>query len=335
MNKKFNVLFIGTTDFSVGILDEINKLCGLEKSPFVLKGVVTVPDKKMGRGKKIKASPVKKYIESNNCSTSILQPDKLDDQYFIQQIKDMNLDAIVVVAFRKLPKVLWSIPKKGTFNLHASYLPQYRGAAPINWVIINGENETGITTFFIDDKIDTGNILLQEKQVIEVNETAKTLHDKLLKKGKKLVIKTLEGIYFDTLKSKKQVITDILKKAPKISKNFCQINFLDSVERIYQKIQGLTSYPGAWSNLFLGDKKYIVKFLEVNFFLNINLEAVNTKKEGSLIVYDKKLSVVCKGGVIILEKLKLEGKKELEGKDFINGFKTFIDDNKAVFKYIN
>src|SRR5690606_13093870 len=203
-------------------------------------GVVTVPDKPAGRGQKLAQSAVAKFAIEKNLK--LLQPDRLKNPEFIEALKSLNADAFVVVAFRMLPKEVWQIPQKGTFNLHASLLPQYRGAAPINWVIINGENQSGVTTFLIDEKIDTGNILLYKEIEISTDDNAGSLHDKLAETGKKLIIQTLNGLETNSLQAKPQKNTGELKPAPKIFKEDCKIDWTEPLEKIHNKIRGLSPY---------------------------------------------------------------------------------------------
>ena len=220
-------------------------------------GVVTAPDKPAGRGKKINQSAVKQYCLSKQIN--LLQPYNLKDKEFVNHIQNLNPDLIVVVAFRMLPRVIWEIPKYGTFNLHASLLPNYRGAAPINWVIINGEKETGVTTFFIDEKIDTGAVIMSEKINIKDGTTAGELHNKLMDIGAILVVNTIEKIAYNNLNIKKQVHSCDLKIAPKLNRINTEIKWDNDHTRIRQFILGLSPYPGAWTTLSLNNQNYNFK----------------------------------------------------------------------------
>jgi methionyl-tRNA formyltransferase len=241
--KKLRLVFMGTPDFAVGILD------ALHGSIHEITAVVTVADKAAGRGQKIKESAVKIYAKANNLT--ILQPEKLKDEHFLAQLKELQADLFVVVAFRMLPKEVWKIPAFGTINLHASLLPNYRGAAPINWAIINGDEETGVTTFFIDEAIDSGKIIAQEKVKISSNTNAGALHDELMSVGTQLTLKTVAAISQQTHTVIDQDKFDgkDFKMAPKIFKEDCEISWQKTVENVHNKIRGLSPYPAAWTKL--------------------------------------------------------------------------------------
>ncbi|PCH53123.1 MAG: methionyl-tRNA formyltransferase, partial [Flavobacteriaceae bacterium] len=241
---------MGTPDFAVAILD------ALVNATFNVVGVITAPDKLAGRGRKIQESAVKKYALEKNLT--ILQPTNLKSEEFTTKLESLNANLQIVVAFRMLPKVVWQLPKYGTFNLHASLLPNYRGAAPINWAIINGETKTGVSTFFIDEKIDTGNIILQEEVEISKTETVGELHDKLIHLGIKLVVETANQIEQNNVKTFKQPEIDE-KPAPKIYSDTCKINWNDSLTNIYNLIRGLNPYPAAWTTLINNNKEIKVK----------------------------------------------------------------------------
>lgn len=312
MNKKdLRIVYMGTPDFAVAPLKQ------LIKNDFNVVGIITVADKPAGRGQKIRKSPVKIYAEEQGLK--ILQPTNLKAPYFIDDLKALNPTLQIVVAFRMLPEIVWSLPEKGTFNLHASLLPQYRGAAPINWAIINGEKETGITTFFIEEKIDTGAILLQQKISIEPNETAGSLHDKLMESGAELVVETCNQIVDENLGSVLQsnLIPDLseLKPAPKIFKTDCEINWNQSNDTVYNFIRGLSPYPCAFSNITLADGK--VRSIKI-FDCEISKGSGNP---GTITSVDNKLVAYTTDGALELNEIQLEGKKRMHASDFLRGTK--------------
>lgn len=300
---------MGTPEFAVAPLDEI------VKSGFNVVGVVTTPDKPAGRGQKIAESAVKKYAVKHQLN--LLQPRKMKDPVFVNQLKELNPDVIVVVAFHLLPKEIWSMPKLGTFNLHASLLPQYRGASPINFAIINGDKESGVTTFFIDDKIDTGEILLQEKTQIKDNEDAGTLHDKLQEIGKNLVVKTLEGISTGKLKPQKQIYEEGIeyKYAPKIFKEDCLIQWNEPLEKVYNLIRGLSPYPVAFTNLIINDHSKILKIYKGHYKLEKHILPIGTV----IVEGNKTFKIAANNGFYFPSEVQLEGKKRMSISDFING----------------
>jgi len=306
-----NIIFFGTPEIAAYCLQTIHK------SNHKVLAVVTSPDKPAGRGKKIQSSAVKQYAEKNNLP--VLQPSNLKSDEFEQQLRDLNPDLAVVVAFRMLPQKVWALPKLGTINLHASLLPNYRGAAPINHVIINGEKETGITTFFINEKIDTGNILLQEKIEITQTETAGTLHDKIMYQGAKLILKTLEMIEKGQIKSIPQTnlfVNSELHPAPKLTKENTKIQWTNNAENVYNFIRGLSPYPGAWTNIRTEKKDFTAKIIFANYELKQhNLKPGHTKIE------NKQIKIAVKNGFIILEKIIPQGKKQMDAKDFLNGIR--------------
>lgn len=297
------VVFMGTPEFAKASLQEIH-----ENSSHEIVGVVTVPDKPAGRGQKIHQSEVKKYAVEQNLN--LLQPEKLREEDFIEQLKALNPDVFVVVAFRMLPKAVWTIPKKGTFNLHGSLLPQYRGAAPINWAIMNGEKETGVTTFLIDEEIDTGKMLLKEKISIDENANAGEIHDELMEIGKKLVIKTLDGMENDTIKAIPQNEVTDLKAAPKIYKPDCKIDWNRPLSQIHNHIRGLSPYPAAWT-MINGKSAKILN----GKIVDVVLEA----PEKTLHLTKNNLYIKLKDSVYEILELQPEGKKKMSAKDFING----------------
>ncbi|WP_395092430.1 methionyl-tRNA formyltransferase [Vaginella massiliensis] len=300
------VVFMGTPEFAKASLQEIH-----ENSQHEIVGVVTVPDKPAGRGQKIHESEVKKYAVAQNLK--LLQPEKLRNEDFLEELKSLQADVFVVVAFRMLPQSVWSIPPKGTFNLHGSLLPQYRGAAPINWAIINGEKETGVTTFLIDEKIDTGKMLLKQSIEIDEHENAGTIHDRLMEIGKQLVVKTLDGLENDTLQAMPQNEIEELKPAPKIFKEDCKINWKQSIEAIHNQIRGLSPYPAAWTKINGKSAKILKGKISTETILG----------EPYHLQYNKnQLFVLLPDGVYEIEEIQPEGKKRMLAKDFINGLQN-------------
>jgi len=271
--KKLRLVFMGTPDFAVGILD------ALQESIHEITAVVTVADKAAGRGQKLKESAVKSYAQANNLT--ILQPEKLKDEHFLAQLKELQADLFVVVAFRMLPKEVWKMPAFGTINLHASLLPNYRGAAPINWALINGDEETGVTTFFIDEAIDSGKIIAQEKVKISLNTNAGALHDELMSLGAELTLKTVAAISQQTHTVIDQDKFDgkDFKTAPKIFKEDCEISWQETVENVHNKIRGLSPYPAAWTKLKNTKKNEI---LLVKLFTSKTIENNGLSLTGNL-----------------------------------------------------
>jgi methionyl-tRNA formyltransferase len=304
------IVFMGTPDFAVSSLD------ALYKAGYDIAAVVTVPDKPAGRGQKMSISAVKEYALEHNLP--ILQPEKLRDESFIQQLQDINADVFVVVAFRMLPKIVWQMPKLGTFNLHASLLPQYRGAAPINWAIINGEKETGVTTFLLNEEIDKGKILLQEKIDILPNDNAESIHDKLAIIGKDLVIKTVEGLANNSITPIEQQSYDesMLKPAPKIFKPDCTINWNKRGEEIVNFVRGLSPYPAATMQVTDSEKKTSISFK----VFDVEFEPC-TNAEKNKVYTDQKtyLKVGISDGYIRINALQMSGKKKNNIEDFLRG----------------
>lgn len=298
---------MGTPEFAATSLHEINT-----NSNHEVVGVVTVPDKPSGRGQKMNISDVKKYALEHNLP--LLQPEKLRDEDFIENLKSLNADVFVVVAFRMLPQVVWSIPAKGTFNLHGSLLPQYRGAAPINWAVMNGDKETGVTTFLIDEKIDTGNILIADKVAIEENDNVGKIHDELMQIGAKLVVKTLDGLENDSLKPHPQDETLELKHAPKIFKEDCKIDWNNSIDTIHNKIRGLSPYPCAWTTYGNNDTYKTLKI-----YAGVKTDLVLEADNFQLVLQKNNLYVKLPSGSYEILELQPEGKRRMSAKDFING----------------
>ena len=307
-NSPLRIVFMGTPDFAVGSLKHI-----LEAGLKVV-GVITVPDRPAGRGQKLQESAVKQFARQQHLK--VLQPTNLKDQDFLEELEALQPDLQVVVAFRMLPKEVWQMPEYGTFNLHASLLPQYRGAAPINWAIINGETETGVTTFFIDEKIDTGNIILQRTEKIFLEDNVGDLHDRLMETGAKLVVETCKLIEKGSVELKAQKENDDLKPAPKIHKETCEINWNIPIKAIYDHIRGLSPYPGAWTTLIQGDKEEPIKIFATqmeNGNHNYNV--------GTLVVDKKSIKVAVKNGSIMLLELQLPGKRRMKVNEVLNGLK--------------
>ncbi len=302
------IIFMGTPDFAVKSLDS------LLKKNLNISCVVTSPDKRSGRGLKIVKSEVKRYSELNNIR--LLQPDNLSDPSFINQIKKINPVLIVVVAFKKLPSILYEIPKYGTINLHASLLPNYRGAAPINWCLINNETYTGVSIIKINEKIDYGDILMQKKVLIEKNDDFETLKDKLSVIGSRILYKTILLILKNQIQGEKQVISKNDKLAPKLDTKNTRINWDDSIDLIIGKIKGLNPKPGAWTILLNGDDKVRMKIFKAR---PINYSKSNSKN--ILSVRDKKIFISTRNGEIECEIIQLENKKSMIAKDLLNGYK--------------
>lgn len=307
-NEQPRIVFMGTPEFAVAILDK------LVQSGYDIAGVITSPDKPAGRGRKLNRSAIKIYSEEKGLK--VLQPNNLKNEVFLSELAHLNANLYIVVAFRMLPKVVWEMPKYGTFNLHASLLPNYRGAAPINWAIINGETETGVTTFFIDDKIDTGEIILQDSIPIANDDTAGTLHDKLMGKGADLVLKTVVQIEKGTVERKKQKFRDLLKAAPKIHKDTCRIDWNKSLNEVFNHIRGLSPYPAAWTTLVNGENEILVKIYEASM-----KKEKHNHTNGHLIISKKEMQIAVVGGYINLLKIQLPGKRKMETREVLNGLK--------------
>ena len=306
------IIFMGTPEFAVTSLKTL-----LDKG-YNVKAVVTTPDKPAGRGKNIQFSDVKKFALEHNLP--ILQPEKLKSPEFLAELKEIDADLFVVVAFRMLPKEVWAMPKRGTINLHAALLPDYRGAAPINHAIINGETETGITTFYIDEQIDTGKIIMQERCAIEPEDNIGTLYDKLMFIGAEAVCKTVDIIASGNVNAIEQdsIRTEGLHPAPKITKEFCQINWNNKSVDIHNLIRGLSPYPAAWC--YLKDEITAKIFTSAYSVEKHNLAA------GTFVSDNKSyLKVATQDGFVSILELQMQGKKRMAIKDFLNGFKFNTD----------
>ena len=303
-----NIIFMGTPEFAVKSLDF------LLKNNINISCVITSPDKRSGRGLKISKSEVKTYSELNNIK--VLQPDNLSDVNFIKQIKKVNPILIVVVAFKKLPSVLYKIPKHGAINLHASLLPDYRGAAPINWCLMNNETFTGVSIIKINEKIDYGNILMQEKVLIDKHEDFGTLKNKLSSIGSQILFKTIDLIIQNKIEGKKQVISKNDKQAPKLTSKNTRIDWESSIDSIIGKIRGLTPKPGAWTILFNGKNQIRMKILKAR---PVNYSISNSNN--ILLTQDRKIFISTQNGEIECEIIQFENKKAMTAKDVLNGFK--------------
>lgn len=298
---------MGTPDFAVSILKSL-----VENKHHVV-GVITAPDKPAGRGRKLNESAVKVYAQAKGLH--IMQPTNLKNEDFITELKALNANLQIVVAFRMLPKVVWELPKYGTFNLHASLLPDYRGAAPINWAIINGETKTGVSTFFIDEKIDTGEIILQKEIAIEPTEDAGSLHDRLMHAGSELVLETVELIESKSVSTQAQPQHEGPKTAYKLDRDNCKIDWTDNMIDIYNKIRGLSPYPAAWTYLETGGETLDVKIY------SSEIEKENHQFTiGELVVSKKEIKVAVNEGFINIKELKLPGKRKMDAKSLLNGF---------------
>ena len=297
---------MGTPHFAVEALKKIHE------SNYQIVSVVCPPDKPGGRGQKLKSCEVKQYAVSQNLK--VLQPEKLKSPKFLSKLNNLNADLFIVVAFRMLPKEVWSIPKYGTFNIHASLLPQYRGAAPINWALINGEKKTGVTSFLIDKKIDTGAILLHKDCEIRKNENVGELHDRLMLMGAELTIETCEGIFNNKIEPRVQQNTNELKNAPKLFKSDCKIDWSKSSVEIHNHIRGLSPYPVAWTNIISNNESKTIKIF------NAEYELLKHKKEITEIDISKNsFKIYTKDGVINILEIQIAGKRKMDIKSFLNG----------------
>ena len=308
--KSLKVIFFGTPVFAKSCLEAVHQ------SSHEVVGVVTVADKASGRGQKMNQSAVKIFAVGNNLT--VFQPEKLKNEDFLAEIKKLNADVFVVVAFRMMPKILFEMPKLGTFNLHASLLPDYRGAAPINYAIINGEKKTGATTFFINEKIDEGSILMQEELEISPDENAGSLHDRLMEMGAKLVVKTLDGLAENAIQEKPQMHVDEPKNAFKIFKEDTKINWNQNSEIVHNFIRGMSPYPCAFTTFKIGDEHKTLKIYQGKFEVSSHENVA-----GTLEIDKHHFKIFTKDGFYLQEELQLEGKKRMSVKDFLNGFQHF------------
>ncbi len=304
---KLRIVFMGTPDFAVASLK------ALIAANLNIVGVITAPDKPAGRGRKLRQSAVKEFALKHDLN--ILQPSNLKHPDFLNSLRLLKADLQIVVAFRMLPKHVWSMSKLGTFNLHASLLPHYRGAAPINWAIINGETKTGVTTFFINEKIDTGGILLQKEYSISPTIDVGELHNALMKIGGLLVVKTVQLIRSNNYQIKNQPIAD-LKPAPKLNKDNCKIDWNKPLNQVYNHIRGLSPYPTAYSILKNGEDH-----LEIKLYKTSKIEENHNLEPGKLLFSKKEIKVAVPNGFINILELKLAGKRKMDTKSLLNGFK--------------
>lgn len=304
--EKLRIVFMGTPEFAVGILDTIIK------NNYEVVGVITAADKPAGRGQKIKYSAVKEYALENNLK--LLQPTNLKDETFLAELKSLNANLQVVVAFRMLPEAVWKMPKLGTFNLHASLLPNYRGAAPINWAIINGETKTGVTTFFIDDKIDTGAMILNAAIGINSNESAGELHDRLMALGSEAVIETLALIEKGNVQTTIQQDNSEIKTAYKLNRENCKIDWTKPATEIHNLIRGLSPYPSAWCFFKDKEQEWNIKIYEAKI--------INEKHSftiGQIITSKKEIKIAVKDGFIEILSIQFPGKKKMQANELLNG----------------
>ena len=304
MSSQLRIVFMGTPDFATESLKR------LVENNYNIVGVVTAPDRPAGRGQKIKFSSVKEYAVSQNLQ--VLQTEKLKNPQFIDELKNLEADLFVVVAFRMLPEIVWRLPAKGNFNLHGSLLPRYRGAAPINWAVINGDKETGVTTFFIEKDIDTGNIIFQEKLSISDKDTAGNIHDKLMHIGSELVCKTIDAIESNKAPNSPQ-LNETATHAPKIFKADCKVNWEENSVVIHNKIRGLSPYPTAWTSI---DKDKTLKLFSSSYENANHNETIGK----ILISNNKEMKVAAKDGFVHIHELQLSGKKRMKTEDFLRGY---------------
>ena len=311
--EDLRIVYMGTPDFAV------ESLRCLVEGGYNVVGVITMPDKPAGRGHKLQFSPVKQYALEHNLP--LLQPEKLKDEAFLEALRAWKADLQIVVAFRMLPEVVWNMPRLGTFNLHASLLPQYRGAAAINWAVINGDTETGITTFFLKHEIDTGEVIQQVKVPIAETDNVGTVHDKLMLLGGQLVTETVDAILADEVKTipqEEMAVVGELRPAPKIFKETCRIDWNQPVKRVYDFVRGLSPYPAAWTELCMPDgQRLVLKVFETDKILeNHNQHPGTVQTDGKKI-----LRVAATDGWVDIRALQLPGKKRLKTEELLRGFR--------------
>jgi len=310
-NKDLRIVFMGTPDFAV------ESLRVLVENNYNIVGVITAPDRPAGRGQKLKQSPVKEYAVSANIP--VLQPEKLKNPDFLEELRALEADLQIIVAFRMLPEVVWDMPPMGSFNLHGSLLPQYRGAAPINWAVINGDEKTGVTTFFLQHEIDTGNIIFQEELPITNDDSAGTVHDKMMMLGAKLVLKTVKAIEIDDIKAVLQAEyseVSLLNHAPKIFKEDCKIDWTKDAETVRNHIRGLSPYPTAWTELIMQNGKTVsVKIFSTQKDETIKLESGQVQSDNKTY-----LAIGTASSALKLEVLQLAGKKRMTIEELLRGF---------------
>lgn len=312
--EDLRIVFLGTPEFAVESLDRIHK------GGYNIVGVVTMPDKPAGRGHKMLHSPVKQYAESHGLH--LMQPEKLKAPEFVTELKSLNANLFIVIAFRMLPEIVWSMPELGTFNLHASLLPKYRGAAPINWAVINGETETGVTTFFLKHDIDTGDIISKRHIPINPEDNVGTIHDKLTLIGADLTIETIENIVNGTLTTTPQdelICDDELPVAPKIFKDTCRIDWHQSATKIHNLVRGLSPYPGAWTEIsgIQGDEGVSMKIFETQI-----IAKSENSTPGTLHIDGEKIFVSTGDNTIEILSLQIPGKRRMSASEFVRGYHT-------------
>ena len=310
--KDLKIVFMGTPEFAV------ESLKAMVENDFNIAGVITTPDRPAGRGYKLQESAVKKYAVKQGLK--VLQPEKLRDEGFLAELRDLEADIQVVVAFRMLPKVVWQMPRLGTFNLHGSLLPQYRGAAPINWAVINGEEKTGVTTFFLKHEIDTGEIIYKAETPIGEDDTAGVIHDKLIGIGANLVVKTLEAVVNGSIESKPQSEfydkEEELKPAPKIFRETCEINWAEKAQNVHNLIRGLSPYPAAWTDFEIEGKMVNFKIYAAKV-----INEVHELTSGTIVTDNKTtLRIAVQDGFIEILELQMAGKRRMKTRDLLNGF---------------
>lgn len=312
--EDLRIVYMGTPDFAV------ESLRCLVEGGYNVVAVITMPDKPVGRhGSVLQPSPVKQYAVEHGLK--VLQPEKLKDEAFVAELRELKADLQIVVAFRMLPEVVWNMPPMGTFNLHASLLPQYRGAAPINWAVVNGDKETGITTFFLKHEIDTGEVIQQVRIPILEEDNVGDVHDKLMMLGGKLVVETVDNIIAGTVKSipQEDMVTDEpLRPAPKIFKETCRINWNQPVATLYNFVRGFAPYPAAWTELHQGNTVQTLKLYEV-----AKQPAICNVPAGTVVTDGRsELKIAATDGYLVVKNLQLAGKKRMNIKDFLCGFKA-------------
>ncbi|CAL66417.1 methionyl-tRNA formyltransferase [Christiangramia forsetii] len=312
--RDLRIVFMGTPEFAV------NSLEAILDAGYNVVGVITAPDKPAGRGRKLRESAVKSYALSKDLK--VLQPANLKSEEFQSELIELKPNVQVVVAFRMLPKSVWDLPEYGTFNLHASLLPQYRGAAPINWAIINGEEKTGVSTFFLDEKIDTGAMIFQEEISIDETENLESLHDRLMNMGAKLIVRTLKTIASNTVTTEAQEDSETLRDAPKLSKENTKIDWNAPVEKIYNLIRGLNPYPAAWCYLANSSEELKVKIYDIE-----KVKQEHRLPNGTITISDNMIKVAAINGYILVNEIQLPGKRKMLSKALLNGF-NFAPDAK-------
>jgi methionyl-tRNA formyltransferase len=314
--RDLRIVFMGTPDFAVGVLQQ------LVEAQYAIVGVITAPDKPAGRGRQLSQPAVKEYALSQGLR--VLQPTHLKDDHFLEELRSLEANLQIVVAFRMLPEVVWAMPKYGTFNLHASLLPHYRGAAPIQWAIMNGEATTGVTTFFIDDKIDTGAIIDQEPIAIDPRETAGTLHDKLMVLGAQLVLRTVQAIANGDIQTIPQPALPKLKEAPKLTSDNTRIDWHGTLSALDCFVRGLSPHPAAWTTLIQNEES-----LKCKIYAAHPESELHSHARGTILSDKKEIKVAVQGGYLCIDELQLPGKKKMMARDLLNGYQ-FEEDAKFV-----